>query len=191
MVFKLSDSIPSRFWKVAVAAFLLLSLSACDSGGGNAGSAAEEGVQLKAIGFQEWDRQLASYKPSIVVVDMWAMWCTSCIKRFPKMVEMHEEYAPRGVEFVSLNLDNRDDTAAVQQAEQFLKEMNATFDNFHMDENLINAFEHFNLIGIPAVVIYDGEGKERYRLTGTNPNKQFTDKDIEAAVNELLAEKSA
>lgn len=181
----------ARLWKVSVAALLLLSLSACDNGGTAGQSAAGQEPQLKAIGFQEWDRQLASYQPSVVVVDMWAMWCTSCIKRFPKMVEMNKKYAPQGVQFVSLNLDNRDDTQAVKDAEKFLKEMNATFDNFHMDENLIDAFEHFNLIGIPAVVIYDGEGKERYRLTGTNPNKQFTDKDIEAAVKELLAEKAA
>src|SRR5690606_25942426 len=116
---------------------------------------------------------------------LWAMWCTSCIKRFPKMVDMHDEYAPKGVQIVALNLDNRDDPATVQHAQGFLREINASFDNYHMNENLIDAFDHFNLIGIPAVIIYDGEGRERFRLTGDNPNNQFTDADIEAAINEL------
>lgn len=176
----------TRLYKAAITAVLLLSLVACDNNG--AGTSAPDSAQMKAVSFQDWDQQLASYQPSVVVVDMWAMWCTSCIKRFPKMVDMHEQYSPKGVEIVALNLDNRQDQAAVQEAQQFLNEINATFDNFHMDENLIDAFEHFKLIGIPAVIIYDGQGKERYRLTGDNPSKQFTDEDIEAAINELLAE---
>jgi len=123
-----------------------------------------------------------------VVVDAWAMWCTSCIKRFPKMVEMEKAFEGKNVQFVSLNLDDHQKTEAVAQAAAFLEEIGATFDNYHMNENLIDAFDHFDLIGIPAVLIYDKHGKERYRLTGDNPNRQFTDKDIENAINELLAE---
>lgn len=170
--------------KIGLASLLLLLVSACD----NTRPAAGDSAQMKAVGFQEWDEQLASYQPSVVVVDMWAMWCTSCIKRFPKMVDMHDEYSPKGVEIVALNLDNRQDQDAVAQAQEFLHEINATFDNYHMDENLIDAFEHFSLIGIPAVLIYDGQGNERYRLTGDNPSQQFTDNDIEAAIKTLLAE---
>jgi len=169
----------------ALLSFLLL--GACD----NKSAQASDPAALKPVSFSQWDQQLASYQPSIVVVDLWAMWCTSCIKRFPKMVDMHDEYAPKGVQIVALNLDNRDDPATVQQAQGFLREINASFDNYHMNENLIDAFDHFNLIGIPAVIIYDGEGRERFRLTGDNPNNQFTDADIEAAINELLAEQKA
>lgn len=145
-------------------------------------------VQLKKVGFAEWDKQLASYRPDVVVVDAWAMWCTSCIKRFPKMVEMKKAYSDKNVHIVALNLDEHQDTQTLKEAEAFLTEIGATFDNYHMDENLIDAFDHLGLIGIPAVLIYDGEGNERFRLTGDNPNDQFTDKDIEAAINELLAE---
>ena len=65
--------------------------------------------------------------------------------------------------------------------------MNAVFDNFWMDENLMIAFEKLNLIGIPAVIIYDRNGDERYRLTGDDPNNQYSGKDIEKAIQELLA----
>ena len=49
------------------------------------------------------------------------------------------------------------------------------------------AFEKLNLIGIPAVIIYDRNGDERYRLTGDDPNNQYSGKDIEKAIQELLA----
>ncbi|MEX1033470.1 MAG: TlpA disulfide reductase family protein [Cellvibrionaceae bacterium] len=179
----------NRFYALLATAALLLAITACDSR--STSSDQQQGIQMHALNFQEWNEQLTSYQPSIVVVDMWAMWCASCIKRFPKMVDLHEQYSSRGVEIVSLNLDNREDQAAVQQAEEFLREINATFDNFHMDENLIEAFERFNLIGIPAVLIYDSNGEERFRLTGDNPNSQFTDEDIEDAINELLGEEAA
>lgn len=162
-------------------------LSACD--GGSSGNTGEGGIQLRNIGFAEWDQQLASYQPNIVVVDAWAMWCSPCIERFPKMVEMNQKYRDQGVAFVSLNLDDHNDQAAVAKAGDFLREQQARFDHFHMDENLIDAFDHLGLKGIPAVLIYDGTGEERFRLTGNNPNSQFTDEDIDEAVQQLLAER--
>lgn len=146
----------------------------------------DTGVTLRKIGFSTWDKQLKAYQPNIVVVDAWAMWCSSCIKRFPKMVELDKKYREKPVTFVSLNLDDHTNTEAVADAEEFLINMGATFDNFHIDENLIDAFEHFDLIGIPAVFIYDQNGEEKFRLTGDNPNNQFTEKDIESSIIVLL-----
>lgn len=148
-------------------------------------------IRMQNTTFTEWEKTLTSYQPNIVVVDAWAMWCTSCIKRFPHMVEMANKYQNKGVQFVSLNLDDRNDEESVAAAKEFLVKMNANFDHFHMNEDLIEAFDRFNLIGIPAVFIYDGTGAERFRLTGDNPNAQFTEKDIESAVESLLSEKSA
>jgi hypothetical protein len=57
-----------------------------------------------------------------------------------------------------------------------------------MNENMMDAFEMLDLLGIPAVFIYDRNGQERIRLTGDNPNKQFTDKNVEEAIVSLLAQ---
>ena len=144
------------------------------------------GSQMTVVNNVEWEIQRQQYIPNIVVVDMWAMWCSSCIERFPEMVKLHEKYKNQNVEFVSMNLDDREDIESLKLAEKFLKKMNANFDHYRMDENLLHAFEKIDLIGIPAVLIYDKHGKEQYRLTGDNPNKQFTEKDIEEAVKNLL-----
>ncbi len=136
--------------------------------------------------YAEWLETLQTYPPSIVVVDMWATWCSACLEEFPKIVELHQRYKDHDVQFVSMNLDDHTDQASLNDAQQFLQKMNATFDNFWMDENLMLAFKQLDLIGIPAIIIYDREGKERYRLTGDNPNNQYTEKDIVTALEELL-----
>jgi thiol-disulfide isomerase/thioredoxin len=147
---------------------------------------AEDTISLQAISFSQWQEKLASYHSDVVVVDMWATWCVSCIERFPKMVKLHRQYRNKGVRFVSMCLDERDDQPAIERATRFLRKSNADFENYLMDENLMEAFEMLDLIGIPAVLIYDRKGAERFRLTGDNPNKQFTDRDVEDAIRQLL-----
>lgn len=173
----------------------VLMLAGCDNKAAETGNGiqptadASAGIELIPITYEEWTGKLAGYVPDIVVVDMWATWCAPCIERFPKMVELHQRFGDRGVRFVAMNLDSREDSPALKMAEQFLINTNATFENYMMDENLLKAFELLDLLGIPTVLIYGPDGQERFRLTGDNPNSQFTDRDIESAIESLLAQR--
>lgn len=142
---------------------------------------------LEPVNFAGWQEELHSLQGQIVVVDMWATWCLPCLERFPHMVEMAAEFADRGVKFVSLCLDDRDDADAIELARGFLTEQKATFPNYLMDEVVTQAFEKLDLLGIPAVFIYGPDGVLRYRLTGDDPNNQYTDADVVDAIEELLA----
>lgn len=142
---------------------------------------------LEPVSFEGWQEELHSLQGQIVVVDMWATWCLPCIERFPHMVELATQFADQGVEFVSLCLDDRDDADAIELAREFLTEQRATFPNYLMDEVVTQAFEKLDLLGIPAVFIYGPDGVLRYRLTGDDPNNQYTDADVADAIEELLA----
>ncbi len=162
-----------------------------DSGPGagkNTAAASAEAIELVPVTHAQWSTTLAGYKPNVVVVDMWATWCAPCIERFPKMVTLHERYAGKGVTIVGMSLEDRDDAGAVAGAADFLVRQDARFPNFLMDENILDSFDKLDILGIPAVDIYDQRGTLRYRLTGDDPNDQFTDADIEAAIVSLLAE---
>lgn len=143
-------------------------------------------VTLEPITYSQWRDRLARYPPDIVVVDLWATWCSSCIERFPKMVDLYNRYYRHDVRFVSMLLEDRADTDAIARAKQFLIKTGARFENYIMDEKLLDSFEKFGLMGIPAVIIYDRQHRERYRLTGDNPDNQFDDEDVEAAITDLL-----
>ncbi len=155
-----------------------------------AGPAHAESVVLRALSFEQWQQQLKTYRGQILVVDLWATWCTPCLEQYPKLIALDRQYAKRGVRVAALNLDDRDDPGALQAARRFIAGQGPSFDNFHLDENLMKAFDQLGLMAIPVVLIYDAQGVERYRLTGDNPRQQFTVQDVERAIQTLLDEAS-
>ncbi len=146
-------------------------------------------LSYQSISFAEWDDVLASYKNNILVVDMWATWCSSCLKRFPHMVELNHKYRDKSVKFISLLLEDPEEPEAIDKAKKFLINQKADFDHYFMNENIMHSFEKLDLLGIPTVFIYSKDGKLTDRLTGDNPNNQFSEKDIEDTINRLLSVK--
>jgi hypothetical protein len=90
------------------------------------------------------------------------------------MVSLYQRYKSRGVEFVSMSVDDREDKAAIERARQFLMRQKATFRNYLMDENIMQSFEKLGVQGIPDVMMYDRAGRLRYDLNGNDPNRQAT-----------------
>lgn len=172
---------------VALLALLVLTGAGCSDEQRQSDPDAAPTVGFQPLSFGGWQEKLAEYPPDLVVVDMWATWCVSCLERFPHMVELWHQYRDQGVRFVSLNLDDHNDEQALLDARILLERFGAGFENYYLDENLMLAFERLNLIGIPAVVIYDRAGRESVRLTGDNPNRQFTERDVQDAIETLLA----
>jgi thiol-disulfide isomerase/thioredoxin len=144
-------------------------------------------IELKPVTFDQWQRELASMRGNIVVADLWATWCEPCIERFPHMVQLYNQYKDRGVRFVSLSVDDREDKEALATARKFLTGWKATFANYLMDENISQSFEKLDIEGVPDVFIYDASGRRRYTLNGNDPNRQFTEKDVDDAVATLAA----
>ncbi len=152
---------------------------------------AADKLELKEVNYQQWTQALETYQSKIVVVDFWATWCGTCLERFPHMVEMNETYQNQGVQFVSMLLEDPEEPEAIVLAKQFLSKQfenneQAGFDHYFMTENLMLSFEKLDLIGIPAVFIYDRKGKLAHRLTGDNPNNQFTETDIKKSLDLML-----
>jgi thiol-disulfide isomerase/thioredoxin len=168
-----------------LAAGLCLLLSSCAR---SPSAAATPQPSLQPLRFDQWQQQLVSFKGQIVVVDVWATWCAPCIERFPHMVQLYQQYKDRGVTFVSMDVDDREDKQAVESARRFLRQQNATFRNYLMDENIMQSFEKLGVQGIPAVFIYDRTVRQRYNLNGNDPNHQFTVKDVDDALARLVAE---
>ena len=168
--------------------FLSLALlaGACSDSSGEVQEPAAS-IDLQYVNFAQWEQVLAAQKGNITVIDLWASWCAPCIERFPHMIKLHHTYADRGVQFISLNLDEAGDTESLQWALEFLRGQKAVFPNYHLAENMMEAFERLDILSVPVVLIHDPDGQEAYRLTGDNPNNQFDETDVESAVLTLLA----
>ncbi len=49
----------------------------------------------------EWDGK-------VVILNFWATWCPPCVKETPTFVELQEQYAAAGVQFVGIAIDKKD-----------------------------------------------------------------------------------
>lgn len=142
---------------------------------------------LEPVDHAEWQEILDAHGGEIVVVDFWATWCLPCLERFPEMVELAERYAADGVAFVALSLDDRDDSGAMRQAEEFVRRQGGPIEHYVTTEVIPDAFEKLDLLGLPAVKIYDRDGTLARTLDADDPNEQFSEADVEAAIRQLLA----
>lgn len=149
-------------------------------------SAATE-VKLEKIKFDEFrDKIVANKNAKYTVVDAWATWCGPCKENFPHLVEMHRKYGSKGLACVSLSMDDPTKPKQVAEAEKFLKDKKAQFRNILLDEEEGVGFDKLMINSIPAVFIFDPNGKEVKRFTLDDPDNQFTYAEVEEAVKALL-----
>lgn len=144
-------------------------------------------VAVDLAGWQHFTQNFSKEKQSkVLLVDLWATWCISCIEKFPETVEIYQRYRNQPVTFASLNFDQADDHEAIKSANRFLKKSGADFQHFTLTENMMTTFEELNLLGIPAIIFYGADGNELKRLTGDDPSNQFNKDDIEKTLQAFL-----
>jgi thiol-disulfide isomerase/thioredoxin len=125
-------------------------------------------------------------KPRPLLINFWATWCDPCREEFPDLVRMDTDYRARGLELVTISLD--DVTEINGNVPQFLKEMNAT-----MPAYLLNVLEPGDAIALidkawrgalPATFLYDARGQIVFRHTG-----RIKPAELRAAIEKVLSEK--
>jgi thiol-disulfide isomerase/thioredoxin len=63
--------------------------------------------------------KLEDYKGKVVLVNLWATWCSPCRDEMPHLVELQDKYKGNGFEIIGLNVEQEDTEAKVQRfAEQ-------------------------------------------------------------------------
>jgi thiol-disulfide isomerase/thioredoxin len=144
--------------------------------------AAEPAIELKKVKLAKLLDDIKSHEGKLVVVDIWADYCIPCKKGFPHLVALHKERAKDGLVCISVSVDEPEDHA---KALKFLEKQQAMFANYHLDERAETWQDHFNIKGIPAVVLYR-DGKKLAQFDHDDPDNQFTYADVEKAVSKFL-----
>lgn len=160
------------------------------------GDAAE--VTLTAGTWKDVESLIKQQQGKIVVVDIWSTSCLPCMTEFPQLVAMHRAHKEQLV-CVSFNVDyvgikNKPAEFYRPRVEKFLKKQKATFANFLCTAESDKVFEALELSSIPAVYVFDKDGKLAKRFDDSlfedGEEEAFTyEKDINPFVKAMLDEK--
>lgn len=127
----------------------------------SSGQPAPAGVALKPVKYTEVGDMIRGLKGKVVVVDIWADWCTPCKREFPNLVKLQQKYGPQGLAAVSVALDDPNNKLPQDAVLRFLKKQNATFTNLFLDEKEDVWKARFAIDGPPCVFVFNRDGKHK------------------------------
>src|SRR3954447_3644643 len=98
---------------------------------------------------------LDKFKGKILIVDFWATWCGPCMAEAGHMVEVNSKYAPQGLQFIGISLD-QDKAKMLATA----KEKGFTWPQYFDGLVWKNKYAgEWGVQGIPATFIIGPDGK--------------------------------
>jgi thiol-disulfide isomerase/thioredoxin len=105
---------------------------------------------------------LHALRGHVVVVNVWASWCTQCRAESPLLARMSRRLKSRGVAFVGI--DERDDAGA---ARRFAARAGARYPElFDPSSKLLALLPQLPQMGIPSTLIIDRTGRPAARIIG-------------------------
>jgi thiol-disulfide isomerase/thioredoxin len=116
------------------------------------------------------------------VVNVWATWCSPCVEEFPYLVQLHRNYADKGLRVVLISFDCERQTKATRQ---FLQKNNVTFPTYRRagkDQLFIEGLSPSWSGALPLTLIYDSAGKLRRAW-----EREATYEEFEDAVLKVLS----
>ncbi len=108
---------------------------------------------------QSLEQALLAEKGKVVYIDFWASWCGPCVKSFPWMNKIQQQYKEQGFTVISINLDT-DKT----KASQFLQDNTPSFAVIYDGKGTIA--KHFSIKGMPTSMLINRDGEIKYRHSG-------------------------
>jgi thiol-disulfide isomerase/thioredoxin len=104
--------------------------------------------------------RLADLKGSVVFINFWATWCTSCIDEMPSIQRL-SGILPGNAQFKIITILYKDD---LRRATGYLRQNGYTFPVFlNPDES---AAKVFGITGVPETFILDKKGILRHKVIG-------------------------
>lgn len=141
-------------------------------------------VSVTPIAAADLKKEITARKGKVVLVNFWATWCPPCVKEFPELVKLREQYSGKGLEILFVSADDREELST--KVLPFLQKNNATFQTWILGEDeeaFANEFdpELKGALALPHTYLYDKAGK---RVLSLDEEKTFA--EFEKLIKPLL-----
>ena len=117
-------------------------------------------------------------KEGPVIVDFWATWCKPCVKAFPELQQVFDNYKDCGLRLLAISIDGPKSASRVAE---LVKSRGNTFEIL-LDPGQQVA-RKFHVTSVPRTVLINTNGEIVYAVTGYRPTNR---EELEKAVSVLL-----
>jgi thiol-disulfide isomerase/thioredoxin len=111
----------------------------------------------------------------ILFLNIWATWCAPCVEEFPDLIKLAHSYPDSEVEVVGISADYPDEVDS--KILPFIRKHNVQFRiyvaQFDHQEDFINGVNTSWSGALPATLVYDAHGKQRYFSVGAGTFEKF------------------
>lgn len=119
---------------------------------------------MPALSFVDANKQkrtLASFQGKLILLNIWATWCTPCREEMPTLNRLQAKHGSAEFEVVALSIDR----AEITLIEQFYEDLGLDAIAAYVDPTS-SAMDTLNVIGIPATLLINPQGDEIGRILG-------------------------
>jgi thiol-disulfide isomerase/thioredoxin len=162
---------------------LFMSATACGRRESGGGAVRPASGRMQAPAFVLNDTaghtvSLSQFKGKVVLLDFWATWCGPCRLSMPALEKLHEEYGPKGLQVLGINID--EDPSGVAQ---FAHDIGVSYPVLLGGSTGVD--NRYGVSGIPAFLLLDRRGRAADSWVGFDPSFAA---DWRRSIDKVLAE---
>jgi len=116
-------------------------------------------AEIRTVSAKQIKALVDDSKGKVVVVNFWASWCPPCVREFPAINKVYEQYHDKGVNMFAVSMNSPEETAEV---EEFLQTYKPRFPIYLADpqDKTFNESVLEKWFGeMPMTLVFDTTGK--------------------------------
>lgn len=139
-------------WHLVLASGLLLAA-------GMALAADQQGGSIPTVSAKDIKSLVKENKGKVVLVNFWATWCPPCVKEFPDIIKLYDQYKSKGLAVIAVSMNEEDEMGDIKA---FLNKYHPPFSVYRAasaEEAFYNQFDKRWFGQMPTTAIYDTSGR--------------------------------
>jgi thiol-disulfide isomerase/thioredoxin len=137
--------------------------------------------QIRTVTAEQVRTLVNDRKGKVVVVNFWASWCPPCVREFPAIIKVYEQYHDKGLDMFAVSMNSPEELADI---EQFLQKHNPPFPIYladSKDEKFSESVLKEWFGEMPMTLVFN--------IAGLAHRKEITYEELSSKVEALLPPK--